>query len=54
MNETTTAKPVSGVTAWYALPAGEAAKQLSTDTQSGLDESEAAQRLWEELTRGPR
>jgi magnesium-transporting ATPase (P-type) len=45
MNETTTTKPVSGVTAWYALPVGEAAKQLSADAQSGLDESEAAKRL---------
>jgi cation transport ATPase-like protein len=45
MSETATTKPVSGVTAWYALPVGEAAKQLSANTQSGLNESEAAQRL---------
>src|SRR5882672_2477590 len=50
MNETATTKPLSGVTAWYALPVGEAAKQLSADTQSGLDEPEAANRL---LRHGP-
>jgi hypothetical protein len=54
MNETTTTNAARGGTARYALPVDGAAWQLSADTQSSLDESEAAERLWEELTRGPR
>jgi hypothetical protein len=50
MNEAATTKPVSGVAAWYALPVGEATRQLRANTQSGLDQSEAAERL---LKHGP-
>jgi magnesium-transporting ATPase (P-type) len=50
MNGAATTKPVSGVAAWYELPVAEATGQLRANTQSGLDQSEAAERL---LKHGP-